>query len=200
MLVYNKRLGVYTYNSYVGGKSCVLCPLGKGCYSKRNWSVTKATKRHWLLNSKKFKTSIGQKELVVDIMSQKYVRLFSSGDLNSINDAKRMLSVAKNVPNDKVWMSTASWRIPGVLPILSKIRDVAPGWCVRLSSGTDDISTVPAGFRKSCVVGTKKKIDNTMTICRKSRDQDLYKDKSVCVKCGYTCWDNNIDIVAYRKH
>lgn len=203
MLVYNERLGVYTLNTTVGrGKSCKLCPMGTSCYSKRNWSTTKASKKLWAANSKRLKEKEGQTELVFDIMRQKYVRLFSSGDIQSIRDAKRIFAVAKIVPHERVWMSTASWRVPGVLCYLEKIRDVAPGWCVRLSAGTNPPSVLPQGFRGSWVIGPKQEIEQTkdVVLCRKSRGEDLYKDKSVCVKCGYTCWDNNIDLVAYRKH
>jgi hypothetical protein len=201
MLVYNERLGVHTLNTTVGkGKSCKLCPLGKGCYSKRNWSTTSASKRLWANNSKRLKTREGQFELALDILRQKHVRLFSAGDIQSIRDAKRMLTVAKAVPNERVWMSTASWRVMGVLPYLAKIRDAAPGWCVRLSSGTNPFEELPDGFRKSCVIGVKEQPSEIMTLCRKSRGSDLYDDKSACVKCGYVCWDNNIELVAHRKH
>lgn len=115
-----------------------------------------------------------------------YFRLFDSGDLQSPNHLRNLVTVAKHVPDVKTWLPTREAEI--VRTVLKEIGEFPENLVVRVSAAMVD-GKAPKGFRNtSSVVGNPDE-----ATCR------AHEQGNSCGECR-ACWDPSVKNVSYALH
>jgi len=182
----------------LGGEAvpvCAKCYAMKGRY--RFGNVQKAQESREIDS----KTESWVSRMVTAIAQNDHFRWFDSGDINSIELAKKILEVMKLTPDTKHWLPTRAYKHVNLRVILEEMASL-PNVSVRCSS--DDIGNEfqnhtngrkPVGGISLVVSDPSEITAENVHVCEATTN----KDKKTCGDCR-ACWDTDIDIIAYKLH
>ena len=120
-----------------------------------------------------------------------YFRWHDSGDIQSVNHLRNICIVAENTPGTLHWIPTREYRI--VQAYLDQYGDLPENLILRASAHMIG-KEAPARFAHSSMVLAKGETDHpTASVCP-APDQG-----NECGDCR-SCWDRNVETVAYRYH
>ena len=105
----------------------VTCPMAKdaevckGCYAQKGmyrFPVVKAVRQH---NRADYKTSDWSARMIAECSKYNMIRLFDSGDCETVELALKIEQVIKATPNTKWWFPTRMDKSTKLAPILNRI-------------------------------------------------------------------------------
>lgn len=187
--------GVFTFSllqgeTCPGAKKSEIC---KKCYAKRgNYLFDNVTQR------RNRNLSIIRQDNFIDEMKEqlinfRFFRWFDSGDIPSVNIAKKIIKLCEETPWVTHWIPTNSWDIPKLIPYI-KMLEALPNTRVRYSSR---FYNKPITWNLSSFVYTKEllksEVPEEVFFCPSP------KQEGQCKSCR-ACFDEKIKIIAYKKH
>ncbi len=160
----------------IPGTVCYGCYALKGRYRFRNVRLALA-RRLESLDHPQWVTA-----MIILIKGEKFFRWHDSGDVQSSDHMKDILTVAKNSPNTGHWMPTQERQF---LPDRAAVPD---NMIIRLSS-----SKVNAGPSQAWPWTSSVSTDPAQVTCPAS------KQGNKCRDCR-ACWDRDVAHIVYPKH
>ena len=122
---------------------------------------------------------------LVGYYCDRYFRLFDSGDLQGANHLRNILTVARHVPDVRIWLPTREYET-----VRACAGDVPPNLTIRVSAHRVD-GPPPAWWpTTSTVVSARGEGEG---VCP-APEQD-----HSCGECR-ACWERDVPAVAYRLH
>jgi hypothetical protein len=115
----------------------------------------------------------------------RYFRLFDSGDLQGVNHLRNIVTLARHVPDVRMWLPTREYEV-----VRACAADIPDNLIVRVSAHQVDGQPPSWWPTTSTVTSVQEAGDG---ICP-ARDQD-----NQCGECR-ACWDDDVANVAYRLH
>lgn len=171
-----------------GAKHAEVC---KGCYAKGGnyrFQNVKEPREH---NSQIWKHEDFIFEFIKELDNHRYFRWFDSGDIVSVSQALKILSICQLTPWVKHWIPTRSYKIPAIKAILEELNKL-PNVVVRYSSDSYNEDTTPEDTRNKSMVITNE-CYNTDFLCMATTT------KGTCSGCR-ACWDKSIHCISYMIH
>lgn len=168
-----------------------LVPACSGCYATTGCYNFKGTKAVREGNKEAWQDAGWVDTMVKALQKAKYFRWFDSGDLYSLDLARKVLEVMRRTPGTRHWLPTRMAKFAkfqGVLAEMSALDNVK----VRFSSDEVD-GTYTAGVHGSCIVPTASDAAAGVFVCR------AYENDGKCSGCR-ACYDKSVDVVAYVAH
>ena len=120
-----------------------------------------------------------------------YFRWHDSGDIQSVNHLRNICIVAENTPGTLHWIPTREYRI--VQQYVAKYGDLPENLILRASAHMIG-SEAPGRFKHSSMVLPKGTTDHESASVCPAPNQG-----NECGDCR-SCWDKNVETVAYRYH
>jgi hypothetical protein len=168
-----------------------LVPACSGCYATTgnyNFPNVKAPREH---NKKDWKRADWTADMVKELDNDRYFRWFDSGDMYSLDLAKKILSVMKATPWVRHWLPTRMYKFKKFAGILSQM-EALPNVVVRRSSDSINGETIE-GQNTSTIIESTEHAKEGMTVCQ------AYERDGKCGDCR-ACWDKGTKIIAYPAH
>lgn len=168
-----------------------LVPACSGCYATTGnyrFKNVKAPREH---NREDWKKSGWIEAMVKDLDNDRYFRWFDSGDMYSIDLAKKILAVMTATPWVKHWLPTRMHKFKKFAGVLAQM-EALPNVVVRLSSDSITGETVK-GQNTSTIIESVESASQGMTVCM------AYERDGKCGDCR-ACWDKRNTVIAYPAH
>ena len=200
----NKKMPFYNYDlsawdckkgsqlRKVAGSVCSDCYAMKGNYLQyKNASVGASHQYHLKSLDNGFEWVLGMVYQIIKTKT-KYFRFHASGDLQSVDHAKQIISLAKLTPSCKYWIPTRETKI---LKELKEQNISIPKNCVfRVSAPLID------GFLNSKIFkNTSAVITNESKARKTDKNCPSLDQGGQCLDCR-NCWDNRIKNINYLIH
>ena len=173
------------------GENGELVPACSGCYATTvnyNFPNVKAPREH---NKKDWKRADWTETMIKELDKDRYFRWFDSGDMYSIDLAKKILTVMKATPWVKHWLPTRMYKFKKFSGILAQM-EALPNVVVRRSSDSITGDTIE-GQNTSTIIETPDHAKKVMTVC------EAYQREGKCGPCR-ACWDKGTKVIAYPAH
>jgi len=130
-------------------------------------------------------------DMVQALGDSRYFRWFDSGDMYSLNLAKKMREVMARTPWVNHWLPTRMAKFPKFADIIGAM-DSLPNVKVRFSSDSVEGEFTP-GVHGSVIVSDSESVPAGATLCR------AYDSNGKCNGCR-ACYDKTVDVIAYPAH
>jgi hypothetical protein len=161
----------------------------KGCYATTgnyNYPNVKAPR---LFNREDWKRDSWVHDMVSALDSSRYFRWFDSGDMYSLDLAKKILEVMTLTPWCKHWLPTRMHKFTKFQEVLSSMNSL-PNVVVRFSSDSVTGETVAGEFTSTIFSDT---VPENATECQ------AYQHEGKCNGCR-ACYSKSVPLVAYKAH
>lgn len=163
----------------------------KGCYATSGnyrFSNVKAPRQH----NKGDWSRLGWVGDMVEVLdNSRYFRWFDSGDMYSVQLARKILEVMKQTPWCKHWLPTRMHKFAKFQEVIAEM-EALPNVVVRKSSDSVTGETIN-GYCTSTIIPTVEAATDAMTVC------EAYSRDGKCASCR-KCWDKSVKVVAYPAH
>lgn len=173
------------------GENGELVPACSGCYATTGnyrFPNVKAPREH---NREDWQQPDWTETMVRELDKDRYFRWFDSGDMYSIDLAKKILTVMKATPWVKHWLPTRMYKFKKFSGILAQM-EALPNVVVRRSSDSITGDTIE-GQNTSTIIETPDHAKKVMTVC------EAYQREGKCGPCR-ACWDKGTKVIAYPAH
>jgi len=173
------------------GENGELVAACSGCYATTGnyrFPNVKAPRQH---NREDWKHTDWTATMIKELDNDRYFRWFDSGDLYSLDLAKKILAVMKATPLVKHWLPTRMYKFQKFAGILAQM-EALPNVVVRKSSDSITGETI-AGQTTSTIIESADSAKDGMTVCQ------AYEREGKCGDCR-ACWDKGAKIIAYPAH
>jgi len=168
-----------------------LVPACAGCYaSKRKLSLSEC-KQPRLDNREDWQRSEWVRDMVQELDSSRYFRWLDSGDLYSVDLAKKVLEVMKRTPWVNHWLPTRMHKFKKFGPVFAKMQAL-PNVAVRFSS--DSVTgEYEKGLHGSVIIPQAGDAPKGVKVCQ------AYEHGGKCSGCR-ACYDKKNKVIAYPAH
>jgi Gene product 88 len=176
-----------------GSKSATggLVPACSGCYATTGnyrYPNVIAPREH---NRTDWERDDWADDMVAALAKETHFRWFDSGDMYSVELARKMLDVMRRTPWCKHWLPTRMHKFAKFQAIIRDMQAL-PNVMVRPSS--DDIDgTYTAGIHGSTIIPNADDAPTGVTVC------GAYSREGKCGPCR-ACWDKTVAVIAYPAH
>ena len=172
-------------------KSGELVAACSGCYATTGnyrYPNVKAPREHnrsdWQRNNWVF-------DMVTELANDRYFRWFDSGDMYSIDLARKIYMVMQATPHVKHWLPTRMYKFKKFQAVIALMRQL-PNVVVRASSDsiTGDVLT---DQKHSSTIASSFDDRDDISVCK------AYEHGGKCSGCR-ACWDASVAIIGYVAH
>lgn len=166
-----------------------LVPACQGCYATTgnyNFPNVKAPRA---FNREDWQRPEWVSEMVQALDSSRYFRWFDSGDMYSLDLAKKIYQVMQSTPHCKHWMPTRMHKFSKFKPVLERMQSL-DNVSVRYSS-----DSVTGGLVEG--LNTSTIFSDTLPVGAK--ECEAYKHDGKCNGCR-ACYDKTVSVIAYKAH
>jgi len=173
------------------GADGALVDACRGCYATTgayNWPSVKAPRA---LNKEDWKRDGWVTDMVQALSKETHFRWFDSGDVYSLQLARKMLDVMRLTPNCKHWLPTRMAKFPKFVPVLNEMHSL-PNVVVRFSSDSVTGDFTP-GRHGSTIVPSLQDVPEGSKPCL------AYQNGGKCSGCR-ACWSKDVPVIAYISH
>jgi hypothetical protein len=168
-----------------------LVPACQGCYATTGNYRFKNVKAPREFNREDWQRAAWVSDMIQALDSSRYFRWFDSGDMYSIDLAKKMLQVMEATPWVKHWLPTRMHKFAKFAKVIAAM-EALPNVVVRRSS--DSVSgQVVTGATSSTIISNDKQLPSGATLCR------AYEHNGTCNGCR-ACYDKATQVIAYMAH
>lgn len=130
-------------------------------------------------------------DMVMELVDEDHFRWLDSGDLYSLDLARKVYDVMLLTPWVKHWLPTRMHKFAKFRPVLDAMRAL-PNVAVRFSS--DSVTgTFIKGLHGSTIISSKESAPAGVKVC------EAYEHGGKCSGCR-ACWDKSIPVIAYVAH
>jgi hypothetical protein len=168
-----------------------LVPACAGCYATTGhyrFKNVKAPREH---NRQDWQRPDWVGDMVTALDTERYFRWFDSGDMYSLDLARKILAVMRATPHVKHWLPTRMHKFPKFKGTLDKMRAL-PNVALRPSSDSVTGQFVP-GLHGSTIIASREAAPTSVKIC------EAYDHGGKCSGCR-ACWDKTVPVIAYVAH
>lgn len=174
----------------IPGSVCSGCYALKGSYVWENTKNAMIRRESKLVDRKKFIA-----DFVTAIQGETLFRWFDSGDLQSLNMLKDIVTIAKLTPTVRYWLPTKE--VSFVAKYLKKYGSFPSNLTVRVSGYMIDSE------KASTVSGNNSLVFTADKFHKKDNENYAYcvapSQKNECRDCR-ACWDRNVTTIVYLEH
>jgi hypothetical protein len=163
----------------------------RGCYATTGNYRFKNVKAPREFNREDWQRAAWVSDMIQALDSSRYFRWFDSGDMYSIDLAKKMLQVMEATPWVKHWLPTRMHKFAKFAPVIAKM-EALPNVVVRRSSDSVNGGTI-AGATSSTIFSDESQLPEGATICR------AYEHGGNCNGCR-ACYSKDMPVIAYKAH
>jgi hypothetical protein len=194
MLSKTTKLGCYSWSLQAvdtcpGARdsSGVFVQACEACYARSGNYRFPAVKRVRDHNRSDWKRDDWVDRMADAIGDDKYFRFFDSGDLYSVELAKKIKRLVSRKAKTKFWIPTRQWKFEKFSVILDELRQL-PNTVVRDSADNFD-QVLPTPNNSTILT----KDVSGVYVC------PAYKQDGKCLTCR-ACWDKSIQTIGYPGH
>jgi len=162
-----------------------------GCYATTGNYVMGNVKKPRAENKEDWKREEWVSDMEIELAKSKWFRWFDSGDMYSLELAKKMLQLMKATPNTKHWLPTRMGKFIKFQPILAEMQAL-PNVMVRFSSDSI-VGEFTSGLHGSVIIPDAESAPAGVTIC------EAYDREGKCSSCR-ACYSKDIAVIAYPQH
>lgn len=162
----------------------------KGCYATTGNYVFKRVKELRGYNKKTWKDKNWTNAMIFSIQDGRYFRWFDSGDMYSLELARKIYEVMKGTPETKHWLPTKMHKFKKFEEILKKMESL-PNVVVRRSS--DSINGEFSELHGSTIIESLENVPSGVKPCLSSLNDGK------CNGCR-DCWNKEIPVIGYVPH
>ena len=166
----------------VEGSVCEKCYARKGFYHMSSVKNAQA----WRLEFMKTEQFIDV--MVMEIGDEKYFRWFDSGDVQSVSDCLKIITIALKTPKTKHWVPTKE---PKYWADALEMVDLPKNLIVRLSAPMKDSRVSPTWTKHTSSVSASMELSGH--IC------PAPQQNNTCGDCR-ACWDKRVPNIVYKEH
>ena len=162
-----------------------------GCYAvggNYRFPNVKAVRVH---NKQDWQRDAFESEMIELLASEKYFRWFDSGDMYSLELAKKIYRIMKSTPHCQHWLPTRMYKFAKFKPVLQAINRL-PNAVARYSSDSIDGGTIRAK-NSSTIFSSAEQLPERATVC------EAYTRSGKCAACR-ACWNKSVPVIAYPAH
>lgn len=173
------------------GNDGALVAACSGCYATQGTYNFPGTKKVRSDNKEDWKRDTFVSEFVAALKKDTHFRFFDSGDMYTLDLAKKMLEIMIQSPHVKFWVPTRMHKFAKFKDIIAKMNAL-DNVIVRPSSDNVD-GTYTKGVHRSTILPDASMADSNTFVC-KAPSQD-----GKCNTCR-ACYDKNVDVIGYIAH
>lgn len=163
----------------------------KGCYATQGNYRYPNVKAPRLFNREDWQRDDWVFDMVTALSNDRYFRWFDSGDMYSIDLARKIYMVMQATPHVKHWLPTRMYKFPKFQAIIALMRKL-PNVVVRASS--DSITgEVLADQIHSSTISSSFDDQAPIKVCK------AYEHGGKCSGCR-ACWDQSVAVIGYVAH
>lgn len=163
----------------------------QGCYATTGNYVFRNVREPREHNRRDWQRDDWVSDMVRALDGERFFRWFDSGDMYSLDLARKILAVMRDTPHVKHWLPTRMHKFPKFKGTLDKMRAL-PNVAVRFSS--DSVTgTFIKGLHGSTIISAKEAAPAGVKVC------EAYEHGGKCSGCR-ACWDASIPVIAYVAH
>jgi hypothetical protein len=129
--------------------------------------------------------------MVQSLANDRYFRWFDSGDMYSIDLARKIYMVMQATPHVKHWLPTRMHKFAKFQPIIELMRQL-PNVVVRASSDSIE-GEILTNQSHSSTISSFYDDDDAITVCK------AYEHGGKCSGCR-ACWDQSVPVIGYVAH
>lgn len=172
-------------------KDGTLVDACKGCYATTGNYNYPNVKLPRALNKEDWKREDWVSDMLIALDSSRYFRFFDSGDMYSLDLAKKMLELCTKATWVKFWIPTRMHKFKKFHSVISKMQAL-PNVVVRFSSDSVQGAAIP-GFTTSTIFSSEDQLPSNATICK------AYEHDGKCNGCR-ACYSKDVPLIAYKSH
>ncbi len=129
-------------------------------------------------------------DMVIALINEDYFRWLDSGDLYSLDLARKVYQVMEATPWVDHWLPTRMYKFPKYAEVFEAMRAL-PNVSVRFSS--DSVNGEYSPIHGSTIISHKSEAPEGVKVC------EAYEHDGMCSGCR-ACWDASIPVIAYVAH
>ena len=130
-------------------------------------------------------------DMTKSLKKSKWFRFFDSGDMYSLELAKKILQVMEATPNTQYWLPTRMGKFPKFAKVIAEMNAL-PNVKVRFSSDSITGEFVP-GIHGSVIIPSAEDAPEGVTVC------EAYDREGKCSSCR-ACYSKDVAVIAYPQH
>ena len=130
-------------------------------------------------------------DMTKEMRKAKWFRFFDSGDMYSLELAKKILEVMQATPNTQYWIPTRMGKFPKFAKVIAEMNAL-PNVKVRFSSDSITGEFVQ-GVHGSVIIPAADAAPAGVFVC------EAYDREGKCSSCR-ACYSKDIDVIAYPAH
>jgi hypothetical protein len=162
----------------------------QGCYATTGNYVFDNVKAPRAFNKDDWQRDDWVPDMVFALINEDYFRWLDSGDLYSLDLARKVLNVMTLTPWVQHWLPTRMYKFPKYAKVFEAMRAL-PNVSVRFSS--DSVSGEFSPIHGSTIISHKSEAPEGVQVC------EAYEHEGKCSGCR-ACWDPTIPVIAYVAH
>jgi len=168
-----------------------LVPACQGCYATTGNYRFKNVKAPREFNREDWQRGEWVSDMIQALDSSRYFRWFDSGDMYTLELAKKMLQVMEATPWVKHWLPTRMHKFTKFAKVIAAM-EALPNAVVRRSSDSISGQVIP-GATSSTIISGQDQLPAGATLCR------AYEHGGTCNGCR-ACYDKAATVIAYMAH
>jgi hypothetical protein len=166
-------------------------PCCQGCYATTGNYRFKNVKAPREFNREDWQRGEWVSDMIQALDSSRYFRWFDSGDMYTLELAKKMLQVMEATPWVKHWLPTRMHKFTKFAKVIAAM-EALPNAVVRRSSDSISGQVIP-GATSSTIISGQDQLPAGATLCR------AYEHGGTCNGCR-ACYDKAATVIAYMAH
>lgn len=168
-----------------------LVPACSGCYATTGFYQFGPAKAVRTDNKEDWKRDGWVADMVLALAKEKYFRWFDSGDMYSIELARKIYDVMVATPHVKHWLPTRMAKFPKFAPVLAAMQRL-DNVMVRFSSDSVGGEFVH-GVHGSTILPDADNAPDGVSVC------PAYNQGGKCNGCR-ACYDKSVAVIGYPAH
>ena len=162
----------------------------RGCYATQGNYRYPNVKAPRLFNRDDWQRDEWVFEMVQSLDNDRYFRWFDSGDMYSLDLARKIYMVMQATPHVKHWLPTRMHKFAKFQAIIELMREL-PNVVVRASSDSVTGDVLADQSHSSTIASSFD--DPSITVCK------AYEHGGKCSGCR-ACWDQSVPVIGYVAH